>query len=333
VLKTLPPVHHPDLLVGLDWHDDAGVFRMTPDLAVIQTVDYFTPIVDDPFDYGEIAAANSLSDVYAMGGEPVTAMNIVGFPTSELELSILGEILRGGHAMTVRAGAVLLGGHSVKSPELFYGLAVLGRIHPARIVANRGARSGDQIVLTKPIGTGVLTTALKKGLLSPQHLQLATEMMKRLNALAGRCMVDLRAHACTDVTGFGLMGHLYEMTSASGVDAEIHLDSVPLLEGALEHARAGHKPGGLTANRLYLTSGHLEGAEGDHVPRIRLPESADPDRVDLLFDPQTSGGLLISLPKERARELIVALHKSGEMEATIIGEMRAGSGTIVVRAD
>ncbi len=316
MLSGLAPIRHPDLLVGLDWHDDAGVFRLTPDLAVIQTVDYFTPVVDDPFDYGEIAAANSLSDVYAMGGEPITAMNVVGFPHTELELSVLGEILRGGQTMTQRAGAVLVGGHTVKAPELFYGLSVLGRIHPDRIVSNAGARAGDRLLLTKPIGTGVLTTSLKKGTLSPEDLARVTAVMKELNARASRLMVRYGAHACTDVTGYGLLGHLFEMTSASGVEALLDLDAIPVIEGALEHARAGDKPGGLGANRRYL--------EG----RCTLPEGADPARVDLLFDPQTSGGLLISLAPEAAEAFLADEEASG---ATVIGTMGAGNGHIRVR--
>ena len=318
MLSQLPPTRHPDLLVGLDWHDDAGVFRLTPDLAVIQTVDFFTPIVDDPFDFGEIAAANSLSDVYAMGGEPLTAMNVVGFPATELDFSVLGEILRGGHAMTTRAGAILVGGHSVKAPELFYGLSVLGRVHPDRVVTNAGARSGDALVLTKPIGTGVLTTALKKGTVAEEELRQATAIMKRLNARAARQMVELGAHGCTDVTGFGLLGHLHEMTAASGVDVRLTLERVPLLPGARAHAQAGDTPGGLGANRRYLQA------------HVSLPANQDPALLDLLFDPQTSGGLLISLPPAAADRLVAALQAEGEPEAAVIGAVIEGSGRIEV---
>ncbi len=314
----LPPVRHPDLLVGLDWHDDAGVFRLGPDLAVIQTVDFFTPIVDDPFTFGEIAAANSLSDVYAMGGEPVTAMNIVGFPVSELELSILGEILRGGHAMTVQAGALLVGGHSVKSPELFYGLSVLGRVHPDRVVTNAGSRPGDALVLTKPIGTGILATSLKKGKLDAAGLVRITDCMKRLNRNASLRMVECGAHAATDVTGFGFLGHLREMTAASGVDAVVAMERVPLLPGALEAAADGDQPGGLAANREHLAV-HLD-----------LEADGDP-RLDLLFDPQTSGGLLVSLPPEAAERLVAALHADGETETAVVGRVATGTGRIRVQ--
>jgi selenide,water dikinase len=318
VLSVLPPVRHPDLIVGLDWHDDAGVFRFGPDLAIIQTVDFFTPIVDDPFTFGEIAAANSLSDVYAMGGEPVTAMNIVGFPVSELDLSVLSEILRGGHAMTVSAGALLVGGHSVKSPELFYGLSVLGRVHPDRVVTNAGARPGDLLVLTKPLGTGILATSLKKGKLDAAGLTRVTECMKRLNRNASRRMVACGAHAATDVTGFGFLGHLHEMTAASGVDAVIALERVPLLAGALEAAADGDAPGGLGANREHLAA-HLD-----------IEANGDP-RLDLLFDPQTSGGLLVSLPPEAAERLVAALHADGEPETAVVGRVTAGTGRIRVQ--
>jgi selenide, water dikinase len=311
-------VRHPDLLVGLDGHDDAGVFRLGPDLAVIQTVDFFTPIVDDPFTFGEIAAANSLSDVYAMGGEPVTAMNIVGFPVSELDLSVLGEILRGGHAMTAQAGALLVGGHSVKSPELFYGLSVLGRVHPDRVVTNAGSRPGDALVLTKPLGTGVLTTSLKKGRLDAAGLARVTECMKRLNRNASRLMVECGVHAATDVTGFGFLGHLREMTAASGVDAVIALGCVPLLDGALAAAEHGDKPGGLGANREFL------------APHLEIETNGDP-RLDLLFYPQTSGGLLASLPPDGAERLVAALRAGGETEVAVVGQVIVGTGRIRIR--
>lgn len=331
MLGKLPKINHPDLLVGLDWHDDAGVFRMTPDLAVIQTVDYFTPIVDDPYEFGEIAAANSLSDVYAMGGEPVTAMNVVGFPSTELEYSVLGEILRGGHAVTSAAGAILVGGHSVKSPELFYGLSVLGRVHPDRVIANKGARPGDHLVLTKPIGTGVLTTALKNGKLSTEHLRRATALMKRLNRDAARLMQANGAHACTDVTGFGLVGHLYEMLAASNVGAEIGLARLPLLDGALEHALAGDKPGGLGANRRHF--GPRTVVEEPKGARSPGAEELTRARLDLVFDPQTSGGLLISLEPEAAQVVVAGLAAAGQGEAAVIGRIVEGPPRIRLSLD
>jgi selenide,water dikinase len=317
VLGGLPVTTHPDLLVGLEKADDAGVFRLAPDLAAIQTIDYFTPIVDDPFEFGAIAAANSFSDVYAMGGTPITAMNVVGFPTTELEMSVLGEILRGGLETIREADAVLVGGHSVKAPELFYGLSVLGRVHPDRVVTNAGAQPDDRLVLTKPLGTGILTTALKQGALPSDSLARVTRLMKRLNRAASEAMVELGAHACTDITGYGLLGHLFEMTRSSGVDAYVYAESVPLIEGVLEHARAGHKAGGLFANRSYLES------------RISISSKCDPERLDALLDPQTSGGLLVSLPLEAADAYMERLGEAGE-EAAIIGEVRPGTGTVQV---
>jgi selenide,water dikinase len=317
-LAGLPRLRHPDILVGLDKADDAAVYRLSDDLAVIQTVDFFTPIVDDPFQYGAISAANSLSDVYAMGGEPLTAMNIVGFPTTTLDLSVLSEILKGGAEVAAEANVALVGGHSVKAPELFYGLSVLGRVHPKQIITNSAAQAEDRLVLTKPLGTGILTTALKSGVLDPRHLGIVTRHMRRLNRWAAAAMVEAGAHAATDVTGFGLLGHLYEMASNSGVDAYVYAESVPILEGALEHAAAGRIPGGLGANRRFLAS------------RATISEKCDPGRVDLLFDPQTSGGLLISIAANRTDRLMELLEANGELEARVIGEIRPGTGAVFV---
>jgi selenide, water dikinase len=317
-LAGLPRLQHPDVLVGLDKADDAAVYRLSDDLAVIQTVDFFTPIVDDPFQFGAISAANSLSDIYAMGGEPLTALNIVGFPTKVLDLSVLTDILRGGAEVAAEAGAVLVGGHSVKAPELFYGLSVLGRVHPDRIVTNSGARPNDRLVLTKPLGTGILTTALKNGSLDARHLGIVTGHMRRLNRWAAEAMVQVGAHAATDVTGFGLLGHLYEMASNSGVDAYVYAESVPLLEGALEHAAAGDLPGGLGANRQFLAN------------RATISSKCDPIRVHLLFDPQTSGGLLISVEASRTDQLMELLESNGELDARVIGEIRPGTGAVFV---
>jgi selenide, water dikinase len=301
----------------METHDDAGVFRLGPDLALIQTVDFFTPIVDDPFQFGAIAAANAFSDVYAMGGTPRTALNLVGWPQGDLPWDVLGEILKGAHEVVHEAGAVLAGGHSVKAPELFFGLSVTGTVHPDRIVTNAGARPGDVLFLTKPIGTGVLTTALKKGTLSREALALVTATMRRLNAGAAEAMVEVGANAATDVTGFGLLGHLLEMARGSRVAIEIDPSRVPILPEALEHARAGDKPGGLGANRLYA-SPSIEGASG-----------IDPALLDLLYDPQTSGGLLISVPEGRADQMQKALALHGVEGAARIGRMIGeGSGTI-----
>lgn len=315
-MSGLPQCEHPDVLVGLDTSDDAGILRLAPDLALVQTVDFFTPIVDDPFEYGAIAAANSLSDVYAMGGAPISALNIVGFPTTELDFSVLGEILRGGRDTLDRAGIPLLGGHSVKSPELFYGLSVTGRVHPERFLANRGAMAGDALILTKPLGTGILTTALKKGRLSAERLAAVTTMMKTLNAEASRDLFDFGVHACTDVTGYGLLGHLLEMVRGGAADAVVDTGHLPILEGGLEHVAAGDSPGGLQANREHV------------APHLTVGDGCDRGRVDVCCDPQTSGGLLIAVPGERAEKLVHALHDRGVEHAVRVGHFVAGSGRI-----
>ena len=318
MLAGLPHSDDPNLLVGTETHDDAGVYRLSPEVALIQTVDFFTPIVDNPFDFGAIAAANAFSDVYAMGGRPLTALNIVGWPQADLPWEVLGEILRGGHEVVHEAGAVLVGGHSVKAPELFFGLSITGIVHPDRIVTNAGARTGDRLFLTKPIGTGILTTALKKGNLAPEHLAIVTSTMRRLNAAAAEAMIEVGANAATDITGFGLLGHLYEMTSAAHVDVAIDVARVPLLPGALEHARAGDKPGGLGANRRYVET-HVDGGE-----------ACEPPLLDLLYDPQTSGGLLIAVPEARARALVDALARKGVTDAVEIGRIQ-GPGAGIIR--
>jgi selenide,water dikinase len=273
--------------------------------------------VDDPTAYGAIAATNSLSDVYAMGGTPISVLNIVGFTPDTLPLNVLTQMLAGAQAVVAETGAALLGGHTVKAPELFFGLSVTGVIHPDKVITNAGARPGDVLVLTKPIGTGVLTTALKQGELSDERLAHVTGMMRRLNRNASEKMKGLDVHGCTDVTGFGLAGHLQEMAHNSEVEACVYTEKVPLLDGALEHARAGHKPGGLNANRKFLD------------PRISISDKCDPDKLDLLFDPQTSGGLLLSLPAEHATTYIKEMKAAGE-DATLIGEIRDGNGSIQI---
>jgi selenide,water dikinase len=304
----------------METHDDAGVYQLSPELALIQTVDFFTPIVDDPFDFGAIAAANSFSDVYAMGGRPLTALNIVGWPQDQLPWDVLSDILRGAHETVHQAGAVLAGGHSVKAPELFFGLSVTGVIHPEKIVTNAAARPGDRLFLTKPIGTGVLTTALKKGKLEPEYLRTATATMRRLNDAAAEAMNEVGVSAATDITGFGLMGHLFEMASGSQVDVEIDVARVPLLPGALEHARAGDKPGGLAANRRHVEI-HIDGTE-----------IVQPPILDLLFDPQTSGGLLIAVPEGKAAQLASMLVAKGVQGVVEIGRVTvSGAGRISLK--
>jgi len=302
------------VLVGLDTHDDAGIFLVNEDHAIIQTVDFFTPIVDDPYDYGQIAAANSLSDIYAMGGTPVTALNIVGFPDTVLDMEILAKIITGGFEKAREAGVTILGGHSVKDPELKFGMAVTGTISPDEIIRNNTARPGDALILTKPLGTGILTTTLKNGKLTDDLLQIVTQTMKRLNKTASEIMKQFGATACTDVTGYGLMGHLHEMTSGSNVSARLFAEKIPLLPGVRENYKRKNIPGGLRDNRKYLEK------------FARISENADSLVVDVLFDPQTSGGLLIALPREKAASCLSALHDAGETESEIIGEFTERKG-------
>jgi selenide,water dikinase len=291
VLRRLPPQSHPDLLAGAGIGDDAAVYRLRDDLAIVQTVDFFTPIVDDPYTFGLIAAANSLSDVYAVGASPVTALNIVCFPIKSLPADLLGEILRGGADKIREAGALLVGGHTVDDEEPKYGLAVTGTVHPDRFIGQNAARPGDLLVLTKPIGTGLISTALKAGAAVGTEVDQAVRWMTHLNRDASELMVRAGAHAATDITGYGLLGHLLELCRASGVGARVRMDRVPLLPGALDHARAGHSPGGTATN-------------WEAVAASVRPESLLPETRAILADPQTSGGLLIALPPERADRFI-----------------------------
>lgn len=283
VLPRIPRVADPNLLVGFDTADDAGVYRLTPDLAMVQTVDFFTPMVDDPFTFGAIAAANALSDVYAMGGTPVTALSILAWPGSS-ELGHLEQMLKGGASKIHEAGCVVVGGHSVNDPEIKFGYAVTGVIPPDRVKTNCAARPGDRLVFTKKIGTGVISTALKRGLASESHVEAATESMLTLNRAAAEAMSDLEVHSVTDVTGFGLLGHAREMAMGSGVTLEIDSSRVQFLDGAVDCARAGAIPGGLNNNRDFVSS----------------CVEADAPVDDLLYDPQTSGGLLLAMPESDA---------------------------------
>jgi len=290
VLSGLPRSENPNVLVGFDTADDAGVYRLTDELALVQTVDFFTPIVDDPFTFGAIAAANSLSDVYAMGGIPISALSIVAFPGNG-EMEILGDILKGGLSKMREAGCAVLGGHSVSDPEIKFGYAVTGTVHPARIKANAGARPGDAVVFTKALGTGVIGTALKRGQASPASVDAAIASMLTLNRAACEAMLRFEVHGCTDVTGFGMIGHAREMALASGVTIEIEVGNVPLLPGALDAVAAGAIPGGLKNNREFAS------------PDVAVHGQLDPALVELLYDPQTSGGLLITLPERDAAAL------------------------------
>ena len=307
VLQKLPKFEHMDLLVGTETSDDAGVFRLRPDLAIVNTVDFFTPIVDDPFTFGQIAAANALSDIYAMGAEPRTALNIVGFPRGQMDLRILGEILRGGAEKVREADAFVVGGHSIIDDELKYGMAVTGVVHPNRIVRNVGIQEGDALVLTKPLGTGIITAALKKRNVSNTSIRAAVSSMTTLNRTASEVMRQFKIHACSDVTGFGLLGHAQEMASGSKVTVVLESGRLPLLPGVLELAEHGMLTGGCRRNREYLKD------------KVRVDASVTEILTEVALDPQTSGGLLIALPKRRAKPLVEKLKANGVKWATVIG--------------
>jgi selenide,water dikinase len=295
--------------VGLETSDDAGVYQLTPDLALVQTVDFFTPIVDDPFTFGQIAVANALSDVYAMGGRPLTAMNLVAFPVKTLASSVLKDILLGGLSKMEEAEVTLVGGHTVDDPEIKYGLSVTGLVHPKKILSNAKAIPGDLLVLTKPIGTGIIATALKGRMASEKAVRQMVESMTALNRKASEKMQALGAHACTDITGFGLIGHGLEMAKASHVGLRIWANKVPVFPEAMEYARIGLIPAGAYSNRQFFSC------------RMDVRSSVSVVLGDLFYDPQTSGGLLISLPPREAEELVVALGEDGDHGAAIVGEV------------
>ena len=295
--------------MGLETSDDAGVYQLTPDLALVQTVDFFTPIVDDPFAFGQIAVANALSDVYAMGGKPLTAMNLVAFPIKTLAKSVLKDILLGGLSKMEEAGVTLVGGHTVDDPEIKYGLSVTGLIHPMKIFSNAKSVPGDLLVLTKPIGTGIIATALKGGMASGKAVRQMVESMTTLNRKASEKMQVLGAHACTDITGFGLVGHGLEMAKASHVGLRIWANKVPAFPEAMDYARIGLIPGGSYSNRQFFSC------------RVDIHSSVPVVLGDLFYDPQTSGGLLISLPPRDAEQLVGALGEDGDPVAAIVGEV------------
>jgi selenide,water dikinase len=289
--------------------DDAGVYKLTDELALIQTIDFFTPVVDDPYMFGQIAVANALSDVYAMGGKPLTAMNVVCFPTKALDISVLKDILRGGLDKMREAGVILVGGHSIDDTELKYGLSVTGTVHPEQVVTNAGAKAGDKLVLTKPLGTGIITTAAKARVAGEETVARVTRYMATLNKQASEIMQEVGAHAGTDITGFGLLGHTCQLAGNSQVGIKLYVASIPFFPEAEEFAKKGFCPGGLSRNREFYS---------------RLVEIAPniPRHVqDILYDPQTSGGLLISVAPEAAPRLLDRLHEAGVPEATIIGEV------------
>ena len=300
---------HPDLLVGISTGDDAGVFRLRDDLAIVNTVDFFTPVVDDPYTYGQISAANALSDVYAMGGRPISALNIVCWPQSGLPGEMLSEILRGGSDKAREAGAVVVGGHSVADEEVKFGMAVTGVIDPRRIVRNVGARPGDVLLLSKALGTGILMTAFKRDALAPEHYDAAVNSMKQLNAEAAAVMLRHDVHAATDVTGFGLMGHAFKMADGSGVTIVFEESDLPLLQGVLENIRAGMIPGGGRRNREY------------YGPHVKISDEISDEMITLAFDPQTSGGILAAVAESESIAMLAELHKAGCADAAIVGRV------------
>lgn len=299
----------PNVITGFKGSEDAGVYRLDGETALVQTLDFFTPVVDDPRIFGRAAAANSLSDVYAMGGKPITAMNIVCFPSKKLGVTVLRAVLQGGLDILMEAGVALVGGHSVEDNEPKYGLSVTGIIHPDRVMKNSALQPGDRIVLTKAIGTGLVATAIKGGLAAQESIDAMVKSMCTLNRAASEAAIDLRVKACTDVTGFGLAGHLVEMARASKCHVRLASATVPILPGAIDAASMGLVPGGTHANRQYFGGW------------TAIDSQVSPVRVDLMFDPQTSGGLLLGIPAARADELLNALRERGVESATEIGEV------------
>jgi selenide, water dikinase len=299
---------HPDLLVGLDTSDDAGVYRLRDDLAIIQTVDFFTPVVDDPYSFGQIAATNAMSDVYAMGGRPLTAMNIICFPVKTMDISVLQEILRGGLDKIKEAGALLVGGHSIEDDELKYGLSVTGVIHPDDVLTNKGARAGDLLVLTKPLGLGIVNTAIKGNMADKGLIQKAVGIMSTLNNMPVEELKNFNISACTDVTGFGLLGHAFEMIDGLELGIKIYADKVPIIPEALDLAKMGLIPAGTYRNRDFRKDSLIGFDKVDKV------------LADVLFDPQTSGGLLIAVSGDEAEALVLRLKDKGLEATSIIGE-------------
>ncbi len=318
----MPAIKDPNVLVGSATKDDAAVYRLNSRTALVYTTDFFTPVVDDPYDFGRVAAANALSDVYAMGARPLMALNLVAFPARKLSLDILGRILAGGAHVAEEAGMPIVGGHSIDDPEPKYGMAIVGTVSPAKVLSNEGARAGDALILTKPLGSGVVTTAIKRELASPKEIAEVTRIMATLNRDAAGVLMEHRrsVRACTDVTGFGLLGHLHEMLEASAVGARLSAEKVPILDAARKHAAAGVIAGGSRANletarKRVIFEG---GLEADEVTQL------------LLADAQTSGGLLASVAPRATERVIDGLRSAGTLAASIIGEVVGGEPVIRV---
>jgi len=309
VLGKLARQHDPNVLIGFDTADDAGVYQLTPELAIVQTADFFTPIVDDPYVFGQIAATNSLSDVYAMGGKPISALALVCFP-EDADPNILEQMLAGGLSKMMEANCTVIGGHSIRDPEIKLGYAVTGTIHPQKVMANSAAQAGDRLVFTKAIGTGVISTAIKRGEADFTWVRAAVRSMTALNKAAAEVVTSgaFAVHGMTDITGFGLLGHAREMARGSGVSLRIYASQVPLLPGALECVRSGYVPGGLKSNRQFAES------------CVEADASVPPDLLTLLYDPQTAGGLLMAVAEGDADRLAAELREAG-VEAAMIGEV------------
>jgi selenide, water dikinase len=319
LLGMLPKITDPNVLVGSATADDAAVYKLGPDLALVLTTDFFTPIVDRPYDFGAVAAANAISDVYAMGGRPLTALSIVGFPDQKLPAAVLADILRGAADKAGEAGIAIVGGHTIKAEEPTFGLAVVGTVHPDHIFMNSGAKPGDALVLTKPLGLGIITTAAKNGEDRLNAIGEAVRVMATLNKAAAEVLARCEVHAVTDVTGFGLLGHLRNVTAASGVTARIWADSVPVLPAAVEYVRQGVAPGGTHANRKFLADW------------VTFEPGVTEDRQLLLCDAQTSGGLLAAVPQAVVSELLRNLRDAGTLAAAVVGRIEAaGNGRMVV---
>lgn len=308
-----------NLLVGMETSDDAGVYRLNDEQAIVQSVDFFTPVVDDPFAFGQIAAANALSDIYAMGGKPLTAMNLVSFPVGKLDMEILAKILQGGSEKIREAGAVLVGGHSIDDPEPKYGLSVTGIVHPDHVLSNAKAEPGDVLVLTKPLGVGIITTGIKRGIVSSEAEAEVIRVMATLNKGAAEAAISVGVHSVTDVTGFGLLGHLHEMLQASGCSAEVYAGAVPILDSVWDCIQQKAIPGGTQANRRHLED------------KVKFAGDVSEELRIVLFDAITSGGLLLAVPEERADLLIEQLTAHKTPAAAVIGRVHSGEpGEIAV---
>jgi len=299
----------PNLITGIERSEDAGVYRLTAEIAIVQTVDFFTPIVDDPYDFGQIAVSNALSDVYAKGGKPLTAMNIVCFPVDKMDISVLNKVLKGGLSKMREAGVILLGGHSIDDPEIKYGISVTGTIHPQKVVKNNGAKPGDILILTKPLGIGIVTTAIKRGLASPALIRKATRQMATLNKAASEVMLSVGVHACTDITGFGFLGHAGEMLEETDNGITIYSAEIPYIKEARQLAERGVVPGGLKRNRDFRQK------------IVKFEKNVQQYVQDILFDPQTSGGLLIAVNSTKAVRLLNLLSENGIKQARIVGKI------------